>query len=516
MRKKLLLLVIVMATSHPIFAEKTKSLRWKIQNVSWDPGHELIYQDFVHKLGLARKNGYCKTTDECLRSPIANPLFYKLNPTRLNSIFSDCADLPFILRGYFSWMNDLPFAYPTDLVAATSFSGAKSDIRYSKFGNIVTAKRYVRDGDNINKILQNTTDSISTASFRTNASLNDSGKLFRDTYPVDIDRKSIVPGTVLYDANGHVAVVYDITSNGKILLIDAHPDNSLTTITYGEKFARTRVQIGGGFSNFRPFSVGGDRIQSKLNADLPGYSLIQFQKGPFVYKGQEVTFYEYVRKMLTDGVIIYNPTSEFNDFLDELCQDVQDREQAVNVSLKSGLQNRTHPEFLPENIYGADGDWETYATPSRDARLKASVREGKKFLVKVIDGYLNHDPTIYYQGPDLVKDLREIYLAKSKSCSVHATQQIDLNLDLILNKLFALSFDPYHCAELRWGLTGTASCVTGTNKTSWYKAEQGLRNRIDRDYSMKTNYDVDTLPSAPVSNIEMPDLSYDQLLEIVR
>jgi hypothetical protein len=509
---KLFLLLILMITSQPSFAEKTKSLHWKILNESWNPGHELIYQDFVHKLGLARKRGACRTTDECLRSPIANPLYYKLNPTRLESIFSDCADLPFILRAYFSWMNDLPFGHPTDLVAATSFSSNKGDIRYSKFGNIVTAKRYVRNGDNINKILQNTTDTISTASFRTNAALNDSGDLFRDTYPVDITRQAIVPGTVLYDANGHVAVVYDITSSGKILLIDAHPDNSLTTITYGEKFARTKVQIGGGFSNFRPFSVAGDSIESKVNADLPSYSLIQYQKDPFIYKGQEVTFYEYVRKMLTDGVIIYDPISEFNDFLDELCQDVKDREQAVNTAIASDIQNRPHPEFLPENIYGTDGDWEAYATPSRDARLKASVREGKEFLVKVINGYLNHDPNIHYDGPDLVKELREIYLAKSKSCSIHATSEIEINLDFILNKLFALSFDPYHCAELRWGIP----CQSTPNKISWYKAEQGLRNRIDRDYSMKTNYDVETLPSAPVSQVEMPDLNYDPLLEIVR
>ncbi|MBC7540447.1 MAG: hypothetical protein H7281_16605 [Bacteriovorax sp.] len=516
MHTKLILLIILMVSSQSIFAEKTKSLLWKIQNETWNTGHEKLYQDFVHTLGMARKNGHCKTIDECLRSPIANPFYYNMNPNRLKNIFSDCADLPFILRAYFSWMNDLPFAYTTDLVAATSFISLKNDIRYSKFGNIVTAKRYVKNGDNINKILLDSTESISTASYRTNASLNDSGELFRDTYPVEIDRKSIVPGTVLYDANGHVAVVYDITSSGKILLIDAHPDNSLTSITYGEKFARTRVQIGGGFSNFRPFSVAGNRIESKPNVELDSYSLIQFQKGPFIFKGQEVSFYDYVRSMLADGVIIYNPTSEFTDLMDELCQDVLDREEAVNFSLKFNVDNQSHPEILPENIYGSDGDWELYATPSRDARLKASVREGKKFLDKMINGYLNHDPNIKYFETDLVKDLREIYLAKSKSCIVKVSPKIEINLDLVLMNLFALSFDPYHCAELRWGLTNTASCATTSKKISWFKAEQGLRNRIDRDYSMKTNYDVNTLPNAPVSNVEKPDLSFDQLLEIVR
>ncbi len=518
MQTKLLLLIIMIFTTFPTFAEGTKSLRWKIQNETWDENFELAYQNFIRTLGTARKNGYCRTTDGCLRSPVANPQYYNKNPYNLQSIFSDCADLPFVLRAYFSWMNDLPFSYPTDLVEAKTLSRNKKDIRYSKYGNIVTAKKYIRNGNNINKVLQDVVDTISTASFRTNASKNDSGNLFRDTYPVDIDRKSIVPGTVVYDPNGHVAVVYNITSSGKISLIDAHPDNSLTAITYGEKFSRTNVKIGGGFSNFRPFSVAGNSIKATTNADLPGYSLIQFQTGPFIYKGQEYTFHEYVRRRLADGDIIYNPITEFKSFLDELCQDVKYREDAVNIALEFNIQNQTHPRILPDNIYGTDGDWEAYATPARDARLKASVREGKEFLKKVISGYINHDIKIKYKGSDLVSDLREIYLDKSKSCTVKVSpaSSIRIDMDLVLINLFALSFDPYHCAELRWGLTNTNSCNSNQNKINWYKAEQGLRNRIDRDNSIRTDYDVNELPKAPVSKVEKPDLSYDQLLEIVR
>lgn len=497
------------------FAE-TKNVRWKILNPSWEEGHELAYQKFIHTLGLGRKNGHCKTTDQCLRSPVANPFYYKKNPNRLKNIFADCADLPYILRAYFSWMNDLPFSFPSDLVEAKSLSRKLKDIRYSKYGNIVTAKKYIRNGDNINNILQAVSDTISTASFRTNASMYDSGKLFRDTYPVDIDRKAIVPGTVLYDPNGHVAVVYDVTSNGKILMIDAHPDNSLSAITYGQKFVRTGPKIGGGFSNFRPFSIERNRITPKLNAELSGYSMIQFQKDPFIYKGQEYNFYEYVRVRLADGDVIYNPITEFKDLMDELCLDTKYREEAVNASLKANLQNKPHPQYLPQNIYGADGEWEAYATPARDARLKASTREIKVLLAKVISGQSNKNIIIDYPGVDLVKDLREIYLSKSKSCSVSAYQNRSINLDDVLLRLFDLSFDPYHCAELRWGLPPKASCAANSNKMNWYVAEQGLRNRVDRDNTIKTNYDVWTLPNAPVSQVPRPDLSFDQLLDIKR
>lgn len=512
MRTKIILLFVLLFTSQNVFAGRTKSLHWKIRNQTWETYHEVGFQNFIHTLGIARKNGKCKTLDECLRSPIANPTYYQKNPSRLNNIFSDCADLPFTLRAYFSWMNDLPFSYPTELVEATNFSSNKNDIRYSKYGNIVREKSYVHYGENVNKILQDVSDTISTASYRTDASKNDTGELFRDTYPADINRNSIVPGTIVYDPNGHVAVVYDVTLNGKILMIDAHPDNSLSAITYGEKFARSSIKIGGGFSNFRPYYLSGYGVTPRSNSELPNYSLIQYQKGPFIFKGQQLSFYDYVRNKLADGDIIYDPIAEFTSQMEELCQDVKYREDAVNVSVLAGVQYQSHPYLLPENIYGADGDWETYATPARDARLKESVSEMKKFLTKVITGQVR----IEYNGEDLVTELRNIYLTKSASCTVMATSTKSINLDFVLMNLFAISFDPYHCAELRWGLGNTMSCGASYNKMSWYVAEQGLRNRIDRDNTIKTDYDVSTLPNAPVSQVEKPDLSFDKILEIVR
>jgi hypothetical protein len=510
MRYNFLVISFLIVSTFSAHAEITKNLRWKIKNTSWDYYYEESYQKFVHTMGVARKNGFCKTIDDCLKSPYANPEYSGLNPPRLDRFFSDCADLPYVLRAYFSWMNDLPFGYVTEVVAAGSFSRSKKDIRYSKFGNIITEKKYIKNGDNFNDVLQNVIDSVSTAVYRTNAEEFDSGNLFRDTYPVDINRDAIVPGTLFYDHNGHVAVVYDVTTNGKILLVDAHPDNSLSVITFGEKFERSSIKIGGGFANFRPFSVSGNWVTPRTNEELPNYSLIQYQKEPFIFKGQLLSFYDYVRNKLADGDIIYNPILEFNDKMDELCLDVKYRAEAVNTSLHAGLQNQTHPILLPDNIYGADGDWETYATPARDARLKESIREIKKYLTKIIQGNVKTD----YSGKDIVTDLRNIYLSKTKSCSVMATPKTLLNLDFVLHHIFDISFDPYHCAELRWGLGNTYDCNADENKMRWYNAEQGLRNRIDRDNTIKTSYDVETLPKSPVSQVEKIDLSFEKLLEI--
>jgi hypothetical protein len=65
-----------------------------------------------------------------------------------------------------------------------------------------------------------------------------------------------------------------------------------------------------------------------------------------------------------------------------------------------------------------------------------------------------------------------------------------------------MSFDPYHCPELRWGAPAgspeRASCPDGAGKLKWYADEQRLRNRIDREYGAPT-----PLESGPT---EVPDV----------
>ena len=49
-----------------------------------------------------------------------------------------------------------------------------------------------------------------------------------------------------------------------------------------------------------------------------------------------------------------------------------------------------------------------------------------------------------------------------------------------LARLFAMSFDPYHCVELRWGAAAgspeLATCPDDPARRGWYRAEQRLRN----------------------------------------
>jgi len=69
-------------------------------------------------------------------------------------------------------------------------------------------------------------------------------------------------------------------------------------------------------------------------------------------------------------------------------------------------------------------------------------------------------------------------------------------------RLFAMDFDPYHCVERRWGASGAEleTCNDNETKTRWYKAEQRLRNQIDRTYDVYMGFGVAQLEQSVVNS----------------
>lgn len=570
--KKIFLLSMSLYFSFGLFAvsaQEKKSLNWAIRSTEWSRTHERNYQEFIARLGEAREKGLCRTTDECLRDPRANPLYAAKNPPGLRSIFADCADLPHILMAYFAWMNDLPFSYVSGVSKARwrleelqqqlaqiddgrrffvsrevrelrreikdqEDRIAKEDIRYTRDGNSVRERRTVRNGDHINEILQHIVGTISTATYRMHANKYDSGNLFKDMYHVRIDREGIVPGTVLYDPAGHIAVVYKVTSDGRVFLIDAHPDNSLTRVSFGEKFARSPDLRGAGFVQFRPYSLEGSRFNSskgvyeggvirpKSNRELPLFSLEQFYGSPvrleatlqnarYNLNGVTYSYYDYVRRKLSIGDLKINPVEDFKNSLEDLCLDLKDRKDAVDKAIQDGISAMSAPDRLPENIYGTHGTWETYSTPSRDARFKASVKSAFDNVNRAVGLYRQGSSEVVYQGADLVGDIEEIYEEVTRECEVEVkgsdARLIRISLQEAIERLFDLSFDPYHCVELRWGLTdpqSLATCNSPRVKLDWYYAQARLRNVIERDYALRMDYTLRELPSAPIGTNERP------------
>jgi hypothetical protein len=344
---------------------------------------------------------------------------------------------------------------------------------------------------------------------------------------VRIDRKSIRPGSVLYDPNGHLAVVYKVEDDGRILFIDAHPDNSLTRGTYGRKFVRSSPGMGAGFKNWRPIRLDGatrtpdgtlvgGRVVFTPNAELTDYSVEQYfgnvartedrewASGQFVLGGQPVDYYDYMRAMLGGGSLAYEPVQELRNMMRANCEDIRYRAEAVDLAIARGIQLKAQPPRLPPNIYGTEGEWEEYSTPSRDARLKTSFKELRDQVQRFVEWHAAADKRIHYQGADLLMDLLLTYDQEAAACTITYARSngtpVQLGYEEIRRRMFQLSFDPYHCIERRWGASQPAelaACRDDATKAEWYAAEQGLRNQIDRTYDARMDFTLFDLKQGP-------------------
>jgi formylglycine-generating enzyme required for sulfatase activity len=496
-----------------------------VRSDRWTDADERDYSQWILAIG---RSG-CNTTDACLKG--SGNSFRNTDRPDVH-FYSDCAQLPYILRAYFAWKRGLPFSYESGI----SPRGATTDIRYSQTGNQVTARTDVTTGSTSGyKLLHALIAAISTASYRIHPALEHPRE--SDFYSPAIRVGSIRPGTVIYDPDGHVATVYEVQKDGRVEYMDGHPDNSVTRGTYDLRFVRAPPAVGAGFKNWRPSRLVSGHVVLASNAEIPDYSDEQFlgngsrggdaqwANGTFTLNGEQLDYYDYIRAMLAGGTLEMHPISELSDMVDEKCTDLQDRATAVAIAIAAGIQNRPEPPRLPRNIYGTSGDWETYSTPSRDARLKTAFKELRDNVVRFVTMYRTGNRHLVYDGNDLVDDLTATYDRETAKCSVTYVRtdgsRVTLSYEQVRQRLFKLSFDPYQCVERRWGATDPgelSTCRDGPEKQAWYAAEQNLRNQIDRTYDARMDFALADLqaggPRRGVANA--PDTDVRALLLSMR
>lgn len=501
-------------------------LQWRITKPEWSASDERAFGDFVHVIGTSD----CRTVDECLQGP-AN-IYRNSDPAGLG-FFADCADLPYVLRAYFAWKNGLPFSY----ASAVAANGNSNDLRYSRSGNRIVQRTGVvapAPGvfPNARLVLANLVNYISTAMYRVPP--GEARGERSDFYPVRIAPGVIRPGTVIYDPNGHAATVYDVDDEGRIRFIDSHPDNSVSRGDYGHRFVRASPPMGAGFKNWRPLklvgatqgpdgSYVGGMVVPVGDEALPDRSDEQFfgnvepkprqwQAARFAYRGQTLDYYDYVRRAVAGRDIVYDPVAETRRLMRGLCDDLRYRAQAVDIAVKAGIDRQPQPDRLPGNIYGTSGDWETYSTPSRDARLKTSFQELKDQVAKFIEMERRSAPDLAYAGADLAGDLARLYREEAALCPISYVasdgSRRELSFEEARGRVFAFSFDPYHCPERRWGARSAeelSTCRDGEVKQAWYAAEQRLRNQTERTYDAPMGFDLAGLRAkAPGSGRDVP------------
>lgn len=472
---------------------------WHVTKTQWTEADEQGFSEFVRAIG--RSN--CVKSTDCIRTQM-NP-YHKSDPKNI-SFIADCADFPYMLRAYYAWKNNLPFGY------VDGVSGHGGDIRFDKNSNRPVSRRTVNEGDPYS-ILDQVHQGVSSATYRTDVTQD--GGVLSDFYSPKIQPGTIKPGTVIYDVNGHVAIIYDIDDDGRIYYMDAHPDHTVTRSTYGAQFGQSPARLGGGLKNWRPVKLVGGSIKVASNAEIPDFSLEQYtgnvpgttgdgEDARFRYNDVELGFYEYVRVAVSGGKTSYNPVYELRSTMRTLCNDLKDRALFVNLATKNHIDRKPQPTHFPNNIYGTDElEWETYSTPSRDARIKTAFASFYADLQRMLYFWRDRDMRIVYDGIDLKADLQRMYAEEAKACTIDYTNSagktVTLDFTDMMKRLFTMDFDPYHCIERRWGATSPdelASCRDEDTKQRWYVAERRLRNQIDRTYDAWMGFDVKQLENA--------------------
>ncbi|MBC7457902.1 MAG: hypothetical protein H7235_06465 [Bdellovibrionaceae bacterium] len=515
----------------PQIAATKPAMPWVVKKTEWSKADEALFSEFIKKLGYSQ----CNTTDKCL-SEESNLL--RTEEDMLFTHYSDCADFPYYLRSYFAYKNNLPMTMISSFIQAplteqqlqsnaierqrafdqdgdagvAKFDQRVADNRYSRNGNIPEAKMNIPSASgrtfDFAVVGPRIMDQVSSGTMRMIKTIP--GYPETDFYSPQVSKASIKPGTVLYNVSGHVAIVYDITEKGEILFIDAHPDNSVSRGVFNPDFPVVRSTYGGNFKNFRPIRVknpvmdaSGVIIKGSVvaasDSELTNVSLEQYEgseknaAGLPVFKLaatdlKGVNFYDWVKFKLSGGKFRLDPIVEMKNEMAQLCQASQDRIAAVQAAVDNQVYLKSHPSQLPQNIFGADGEWESYSSPGRDLRLKLKIlsipESAKQWMARAV----SHDPLISYAGNNLKLDLIMAYRQSVEICKINyknsVGQTVTIGLDKLIDRVANISYDPYECPEVRWGANTPnelATCSDDEQKKEWHSLQQFLRNNLTKD-----------------------------------
>ncbi len=315
---------------------------WHIRKTEWTDADEKGFGEFIREIA---ESG-CTTTDGCMQS--AANFYHDSDPPGLR-FHADCAKWVYMLRAYYASKNGLPFSY------VSRISGSGDDLRFTKASNAALERSDVVDsgtGIDTASVLQRLHDQVYSATYRMDPGVQ--APVMQDFYSPKVLPGSIRAGTAIYDITGHVMVVYDITSDGGILYMDAHPDEQVTRGHFGAHIPRSAVWLGGGFKNFRPLKLEGAQLRSDgtyvgghvvlaSNAAIADFSLEQYRgnvadaSAGFRYNNTSLDLYEYARAAMSNGGFAFNPVYEIQATMNSLCSDAKDGTRDAGNRVKSRL-----------------------------------------------------------------------------------------------------------------------------------------------------------------------------------
>lgn len=470
---------VFLVTMSAFFCQQiARAEAWPVER-EWSLEEERLYSEWFER--LAAKSW--RSTDAMLHDPDFNSLY---DPADKKLYFyADCGDLPYVIRAYYSYKRRLPFV-----------------------ANQVNGMRYTKRPNSTASTFDNVSHSGSAQSFFGKLTYAHSGN-FRTapeaidsfTYPIAITRQTLRPGCVFYSPNGHVAMVAEVNEDGTVKLVDAHPDQSVTRISFGPKLEVRSRTYSGGFRGIRWATVAGDRaVFVKDNTLLPGFSREQYEFGEY---------YTTVASRLR--YIVIDPLAALEKYIrEDTFQEVLDRRDSVE---RGWAAARKKPILMTgSNIYDDVGEWEDFSTPSRDLRLRLSMLHLPQLIASYVR-MLEEEPdrlmTPYRSPEDLADALfslkRHLFETMSFTYANSRGDRVSLSLGDVEERLFDLSFDPNHAPELRWGAKGAELETATRERTRYfagYKQQQFWRNRLEKKQGPMDPYDEDNPRSAPRHDLD--------------
>ena len=384
--------VVTPPAPHPTLAPAQPG-PWRITKTEWSKADEDGFGEFLREIAQSG----CATTISCMQSA-AN--FYHDSDPPSFLFHADCAKWAYMLRAYYASKNGLPFSY-VDKIAGD----VAADLRYASTPNLALERHDIVDnGTGINAVaeLQTLHDKVWTATYRMDPAAET--PVEQDFYSPKIAPGSIRPGTAIYDTTGHVMIVTEVTSDGGILYMDAHPDETVSRGAYGPQVPESAIGLGGGFKNFRPQKLVGATLRADgsyigghivlaANSEIADYSLEQYRGNvadanagdpapQFRYNNAALNLYEYTRAAMSKGGFAFNPVYEIEVTLGTLCSDAKDGSSDADARVASGF-----------------------------AALDAD-------LSKVSDEWRARDLRVVFHGSSLKQTLAETYTAQEQACVV--------------------------------------------------------------------------------------------------
>ncbi|MGB9764132.1 MAG: hypothetical protein ACPLZD_02090 [Candidatus Saccharicenans sp.] len=441
----------------PIQLSTSESSQFWPAEKGWDAAEERIYSAWIEALFKeATEKDSWPDLNSVLSDAKRNFLYNHLGRSEDDhlKLQPDCADLPFVLRGYFAWKNRLPFGFHQ--CSRGSLSHAPICDRW------LTNELPAGQADEIQKfsrLMRKVMDTVHSGTARTELISESS-----DYYPVPLSRNSLRPGVVFADPYGHTLVLVRWESQtdgqpGELLAVDAQPDGTIGIKRFWKGnfvFVTENVVGQPGFKAFRPIVEIDHQLKLMSNQEIqnsPDYgnfSLEQLNLSP-------EEFYDRLERLINPEPL--DPETALRDLYQALYEQLLVRIESVEIGEKF---MRDHPgQIIPMPsgvaVFLAGGAWEDYSTPNRDLRLLIAMDTIEEFPDKVYRHPERYKVKKSETLDQLKSRLQELSSRLATQLSITYTRSDGSSWTLSLKEIlarkeaFEMAYNPNDGVEIRWG-----------------------------------------------------------------